>query len=57
MRGFVLLAALTFIAVLGVLTAIDFAQQGVTILNILSVLILLFFTVAIVGSLIQRPRP
>jgi hypothetical protein len=56
-RGFVLVLALAFIGILGALTAVDFAQQGVTILNVLSVLIMLLFIVAIAGSLLQRPRP
>jgi hypothetical protein len=55
-RGFVLFSALAFIALLGGLTVIDVARQGVTALNILSVLILLLFIVTIVGSLLQRPR-
>ena len=57
MRGFVLISALAFIGLLGGLTVIDFTQNGVTALNILSVLILLLFIITIVGSLLQRPRP
>jgi len=55
-RGFVLLAALAFIGLLGTLTVIDFTQEGVTGLNIVSVLILVLFSITIVGSLLQRPR-
>jgi hypothetical protein len=53
---FVLVVALVFIGVLGGLTVIGFAQDGVTGLNIVSVLILVLFSIGIVGSLLQRPR-
>lgn len=56
MRGFVLVAALAFIGLLGALTTVDLDQQGVTPLNILSVLILIMFVIAVVGSLLQRPK-
>jgi len=55
-RGFVLVAALAFIGLLGALTTVDLDQQGVTPLNILSVLILIMFVIAVVGSLLQRPK-
>jgi hypothetical protein len=56
MRGIVLVCALAFIGLLGALTVIDFSNNGVTGLGIISVLILVLFGVGIVGSLLQRPR-
>lgn len=56
MRGLVLVVALAFIGVLGGLTVIDFIQQGVTGLNVLSVVILVPFSIGTVGALLQRPK-
>jgi hypothetical protein len=55
-RPIVLIVTLIFIGVLGGLTVIDFAQDGVTGVGVVSILILVLFSIGIVGSLLQRPR-
>jgi hypothetical protein len=55
-RPFVLVLAMVFIGGLGGLTVIDFVQDGVTGIGILSIVIIVFFSIGIVGSLLQRPR-
>jgi hypothetical protein len=56
MRGVVLTIALVFIAALGVLTGIEVAKYGVTVLSVLAILILLLFMIGIVGALREPPR-
>jgi hypothetical protein len=56
LRVAILTVALLFIAMLGVLTAIDFERYGVTALGVLAVLILVLFTIGIVGALRHPPR-
>lgn len=56
MRGVVLIIALLFIALLGVLTVIDLANYGVTILGVVAVLIVVLFSIGIVGALRTPPR-
>jgi hypothetical protein len=56
MRGFVLTVALLFIAGLAVLTGIDIARYGVTALAVVAILILLLFTIGIVGALREPPQ-
>jgi hypothetical protein len=56
MRIFVLTITLVFIGVLGALTVSDFANNGVTVVGILAVLILVLFGVGIVGALRQPPQ-
>ena len=56
MRGLVLTIALLFIALLGALTVIDFINYGVTVLGVVAVLILLLFSIGIVGALREPPR-
>ena len=55
MRLVVLTIALLFIAMLSVLTALDFIHYGVTVLGVVAVLIIVLFMVGIVGAL--RPPP
>jgi hypothetical protein len=55
-RRVLLVITLAFIAALGVLTVDDFVDYGVTPLGVISVLILVFFSIAIVGAL-WAPRP
>jgi hypothetical protein len=55
-RGFVLTVALLFIAGLAVLTGIDIARYGVTALAVVAILILLLFTIGIVGALREPPQ-
>jgi NADH:ubiquinone oxidoreductase subunit 6 (subunit J) len=56
LRVAVLTIALLFIAGLGVLTGLDLARNGVTVVGILAILILVLFTVGIVGALRHPPR-
>ena len=51
MRIFVLTIALAFIVGLGALTVIEFIDNGLSALGVLAVLILVLFTVGIVGAL------
>jgi quinol-cytochrome oxidoreductase complex cytochrome b subunit len=55
-RTAVLGVTLLFIAGLGVLTVDGFANHGVTVVGILAVLILVLFSVGIVGALRRPPR-
>jgi hypothetical protein len=56
MRIAVLTIALLFILGLGALTVLDIARYGVTALAVLAVLVLVLFTIGIVGALRERPR-
>jgi hypothetical protein len=55
-RGAVLTIALLFIAALAVLTGIDIARYGVTVLSVLAILVLVLFMIGIVGALRAPPR-
>jgi hypothetical protein len=55
-RGVVLTIALLFIAALAVLTGIEIAKYGVTILSVLAILVLLLFLIGIAGALREPPR-
>jgi hypothetical protein len=55
MRLVVLAIALVFIGLLGALTVSDFVNHGVTGLGVLSVLVLVLFSVGIVGALRHPP--
>jgi hypothetical protein len=50
-RRLILLATLVFIAMLGALTVKDVIHYGVTPLTVVSIMILVFFSIAIVGAL------
>jgi hypothetical protein len=56
MRILILIVALLFIAMLGTLTALDIASNGLNALNVVSILIVGLFATGIVGALLQRPR-
>ncbi len=56
MRVPVLVIALLFIAGLGVLTGIDIARYGITVLSVLAILVLALFMIGIVGALREPPR-
>lgn len=56
MRIPVLTIALVFIAALGVLTGVDIARYGVTVLAVLAILVLVLFMIGIVGALRQPPQ-
>ena len=55
-RGTVLTIALAFIAALGVLTGIEIARNGLTVLSVLAILVLLLFIIGIVGALREPPQ-
>jgi hypothetical protein len=48
--------ALLFIVGLGVLTGLDIARNGVTVIGVVSVLVLVVIMVGIVGALGPPPR-
>ena len=56
MRGVVLTIALAFIVALAVLTGIEIANYGVTILSVLAIMVLVLFMIGIVGALREPPR-
>jgi hypothetical protein len=56
MRIPVLVIALAFIAGLAVLTAIDIARYGVTVLAVVAILVLVLFMIGIVGALREPPK-
>ncbi len=56
MRVPVLVIALLFIVGLGVLTGIDIARYGITVLSVLAILVLVLFMIGIVGALREPPR-
>jgi hypothetical protein len=56
MRLVLLWVSIVFIGGLGVLTAQDIANNGVTWLDVLAILILVLFATGIVGALLEKPR-
>jgi hypothetical protein len=56
MRGLVLTIALAFIVLLAYLTIVDLVRNGVTALGVLGVIIVVFFTIGIVGALRHPPE-
>lgn len=56
MRRVLLIITLLFIAALAALTATDVARNGPTPLDVVSIMILVFFSIGIVGAL-RAPRP
>lgn len=56
MRAAALTLALMFIVLLGALTVTDIADNGLTPLDVVSVLILALFSIAVVGAL-RNPPP
>ena len=55
MRGAILIVALLFIAGLATLTVIDMVRYGVSVVDVLAILILVLFMTGIVGALRQPP--
>jgi hypothetical protein len=55
-RAAVLTLALLFIVLLGALTVADIADNGLTPLDVVSVLILALFSIAVVGA-VRNPPP
>ena len=56
MRLVVLAITLVFIAALGVLTVLDFVNNGVSALGILALAIVALFSIGIVGALRHPPE-
>lgn len=56
MRALLLLITLAFIGAVGVLTALDISHHGLTGISVLAIVILVLFTVGIVGALRNPPR-
>jgi hypothetical protein len=56
LRAIVFTVALLFIVGLGVLTGLDIARNGVTVIGVVSVLLLVVIMVGIVGALGPPPR-
>lgn len=50
-----LLITLAFIGALAVLTAVDISHHGITAISVFAVIILVLFTIGIVGALRQPP--
>lgn len=55
MRLLLLAVAVVFTAGIGVLTVQDIADNGVTWLDILAILVVVLFGTGIIGSLLHRP--
>jgi uncharacterized BrkB/YihY/UPF0761 family membrane protein len=56
MRQFVLLVVLLFIGLLIYLTASEIKRNGVTVGGILAIIVIVLFSIGIVGSLFRNPR-
>jgi hypothetical protein len=56
MRGAVLAIALVFTVLLAYLSIVDFVHHGVTALGVLGVMIVLLFTIGILGALRHPPE-
>jgi hypothetical protein len=55
-RYLVFAAALVFIAAFGLLTAFYFANNGVTLVGIIGLIVLIVIGVGIIGALLHPPR-
>jgi hypothetical protein len=55
-RLLVLAAALTFIVGMGWLTTLQFADNGVTLLGVIGVIVLLVCAIGVLGAFLQPPR-
>jgi len=56
LRLLVLTIALLFVAALGALTVRDIHMHGLTPVGVLAVIIVVVFTIGIIGSLLHPPR-
>ncbi len=56
MRAAVFTVALLFIALLGVLTALELARHGITVAGVLAVLVLALLMIGILGALREPPE-
>jgi hypothetical protein len=57
MRTAILIVAILFIALLATLTVVDVIHYGVSLLDVVAVLILVLFATGIVGALRHPPPP
>jgi O-antigen ligase len=56
MRYVLLVLVVAFTSLIGVLTALDMINHGVTWIDVLAILIVILFGTGIVGALLHRPR-
>jgi O-antigen ligase len=56
MRYVLLVLVVAFTSLIGVLTALDMINHGVTWLDVLAILIVILFGTGIVGALLHPPR-
>ncbi len=56
MRLVLLAVVVVFIAMIGLLTALDMIHNGVSWLDVLAILILILFGTGILGALLHRPE-
>jgi len=56
LRAIVFTLAIVFIGGLALLTALDFKNNGVTLVGVIGVFVLVVVGVGIIGALIQPPR-
>ena len=56
MRYVLLVLVVAFTILIGVLTALDMINHGVTWIDVLAILIVILFGTGIVGALLHRPR-
>ena len=56
MRALVFLVAVVFIAGMIILTALDFANNGVTALGVVSVIVVIVVGVGVLGALTEPPK-
>jgi hypothetical protein len=55
-RVVVAVFAVVFIAGMGLLTALDFANNGVTLVGVVGLGVLIVIGVGVIGALLQPPR-
>jgi hypothetical protein len=55
-RAFVVLFAVIFIAGMAVLTVLDFANNGVTLVGVIGAGVVIVIGVGVLGALLQAPR-
>ena len=55
MRGVGLLLVVAFIALLGVLTAVEIARNGLSPLGVISILVLAMFAIGLIGAFRSPP--
>jgi hypothetical protein len=55
-RFLVLTAAVLFVLALGVLTALDFKHNGVTVVGVLGLAVVVICGVGVIGAALHQPR-